>query len=136
MAGMPDFRSAGLAPLLSHATARPDELARRSKARPQAAGRRFESQLIGPLNATAETATPTGVLQSGGYSLVGVADQAKKSLGTFPIAREAPSITVRTLAHDPVPQALPGWVPGAGSGTRVLPAANPQLKTEWKSDGA
>jgi hypothetical protein len=35
VAGMPDFGSAGVAPLLSHTTARSDELARRYKARPQ-----------------------------------------------------------------------------------------------------
>jgi hypothetical protein len=43
-----------LASRLFRATPRqgPDRLARRSKARLQAAGRRFESQPIGPLNAT------------------------------------------------------------------------------------
>jgi hypothetical protein len=62
VAGMPDSGAAGVAPLLSHTTARPDGRARRYSARPHAAGRRSGSQPIGPLNATAKAATPTWIL--------------------------------------------------------------------------
>jgi len=43
-AGMPYYRSVSVAPLMSHATARPGRPARRSKARPSPAGSGYESQ--------------------------------------------------------------------------------------------
>ena len=52
-----------LAPLSSHATARPGRLAPRSKARPHAVGRRFGSQPTGPLERYGTTAAPSGSIR-------------------------------------------------------------------------
>jgi hypothetical protein len=76
---MPDFGAAGVAPLLSHATARPDRLTRRYQARPQAAGRRFESQPIGPLNATTKPQRiPEFFNQAGMRALAPLPDSASR----------------------------------------------------------
>jgi len=53
----------GLAPLSSHATARPDRLAPRSKARPHAVGRRFGSQPVGPHERYGTPAAPSGSIR-------------------------------------------------------------------------
>ncbi len=63
-AGMPNYRMLALAPLSSHATARPGRLAPRSKARPHnAAGRRFGSQPAGPPERYGTTAAPSGSIR-------------------------------------------------------------------------
>src|SRR5208282_137655 len=52
-----------LAPLSSHATARTDRLAPRSKARPHAVGRRFGSQPVGPHERYGTTTAPSGSIR-------------------------------------------------------------------------